>query len=315
MGRMPTFSATSTTDDVLEGVDLTGRSVLITGNSAGLGVEATRALTAHGAQVIGGVRDLERARTNLAAAGVDLDQVDLHELDLASLASARAFADSVTATAPTLDAIIANAGIMACPFGHTADGFELQFGTNHLGHFVAVNRVLPLLRDGGRVVTLSSSGHRFSNVDLDDPNFEHTPYDAWAAYGRAKTANVLFAVELDRRLRGRGTRATSLHPGGIVTELGRHLTDETMGQLIAAREGHDTTWKTVPQGAATEVWAAVVADGDTVGGRFCEDCDVASINDGSDAPNGVRSYALDPDTARALWSLSEMMVGESFPET
>ena len=310
---MPTFSATSTADDVLDGVDLSGRTILITGNSAGLGVEATRALTAHGAAVIGGVRDLGKANANLAAAGVELDRVTLHELDLASLDSVRAFTDSVTADAPDLDAIIANAGIMACPFGHTADGFETQFGTNHLGHFVAVNRLLPVLRDGGRIVTLSSSGHRRSDVDLNDPNFEHTPYDAWISYGRAKTANVLFAVELDRRLRSRGTRATAVHPGGIITELGRHLTDETMGQLIAAHEGHETVWKSVPQGAATEVWAAVAADGDEVGGRFCEDCGVAAINDNSDDLTGVRSYALDPETASALWARSEELVGESFP--
>ncbi len=310
---MPTFDATSTTDDVLAGVDLTGQTVLITGNSAGLGVEATRALCAHGASVIGGVRDRDKAHANLEAAGVDLDRVTLYELDLASLASARRFTDEVLAAAPTLDAIIGNAGIMACPFGQTADGFELQFGTNHLGHFVVVNRLLPALRDGGRVVMLTSSGHRFSDVDLADPGFATTPYDAWVAYGRAKTANVLFAVELDRRLRDRGTRAAAVHPGGIITELGRHLTEETMAQLVAARSGHETKWKTVPQGAATEVWAAVVADGEAVGGRYCEDCGVAPINDGSDAPNGVRSYALDPDTARALWTRSEDLVGEVFP--
>ncbi len=216
-------------------------------------MEATRALTAHGAAVIGGVRDLAKAEANLTEAGVDLDRVTLHRLDLASLDSVRAFTDEVLATNPTLDVIMANAGIMACPQGTTQDGFELQFGTNHLGHFVLVNRLLPALRDGGRIVILSSSGHRFSDVDLDDPNFEDTPYDAWVAYGRAKTANVLFAVELDRRLRGRGVRATALHPGGIMTELARHLTDETLGQLIEARKGHDTKFKSVPEGAATQV--------------------------------------------------------------
>ena len=312
---MPAFSATSTTDDVLEGVDLSGTSVLITGNSSGLGVEATRALTARGAQVIGGVRDPDKARKSLATAGVDAAAVSLLPLDLASLASVRSFTDAIAESAVSLDAIIANAGIMACPLGHTADGFELQFGTNHLGHFVAVNRLLGLVRDGGRIVALSSSGHRFGNVDLADPNFETTPYDAWMAYGRAKTANVLFAVELDRRLADRGIRACAVHPGSIITELGRHLTDETMGQLMAAREGHETFWKSPAQGAATEVWAAVVADGASVGGRYCEDVGVAEVNDGSDAPSGVRSYALDPDTARSLWSRSEELVGEAFPPT
>lgn len=312
---MSQFSFSSTTDDVLDGVDLTGRTICITGNSSGLGVEATRALTAHGATVVGGVRDLDRARTNLSAAGVDLDQVVLHPLDLAALESVRSFTDRVNADGRPLDVIIANAGIMACPFGHTADGFETQFGTNHLGHFVAVNRLLPLVPDGGRLVTLSSSGHRFSDVDLDDPGFERTPYDAWISYGRAKTANVLFAVELDRRLRARGIRATAVHPGGIVTELGRHLTDETLAQLVAAREGHETQWKTVPQGAATEVWAAVVADGDEVGGQYCEDCNVAPVSDDPVAPAGVRRYALDPETARALWTRSEELVGEEFPDS
>jgi NAD(P)-dependent dehydrogenase (short-subunit alcohol dehydrogenase family) len=309
---MPTFSATSTTDDVLDGVDLTGTTLLITGTSAGLGVEATRALTAHGAHVIGGVRDLAKAEANLSAAGVDLDRVALHRLDLASLASVRAFTDEVLATDPTLDVIMANAGIMACPQGTTQDGFELQFGTNHLGHFVLVNRLLAALHDGGRIVILSSAGHRRSDVDLDDPNFASTPYDAWGAYGRAKTANVLFAVELDRRLHDRGVRATAIHPGGILTELGRHLTDETMGQLIDSHADHEFTFKSVPAGAATQVWAAVVADGEDVGGRYCEDCGVAPVTD-ADASDGVRSYALDPDTARALWTRSEVLVGESFP--
>ena len=310
---MTSFGATSTTDDVLEGVDLTGSTFLVTGTSAGLGVETARALTAHGAKGIGAVRDVDKARANLGAAGVDLDRVELREVDHASLASVRAFTEALLADGPALDVIIANAGIMGCPQGTTADGFETQFGTNHLGHFVLVNRVVPLLRDGGRIVVLSSAGHRFSDVDLDDPNFERTPYDPWRSYGRAKTANVLFAVELDRRLRDRSIRATALHPGGIATELGRHLTDESLTQLIAARGNRPNVWKSVPEGAATQVWAATVAPADEIGGHFCEDCNVAPVVTDTDQVPGVMGYALDPDTARALWTRSEELVGESFP--
>ena len=309
---MTTFDATSTTDDVLHGIDLTGKTILITGTSAGLGVEATRALTAHGAHVIGAVRDPVKAATNLDAAGTDLDRVELRQLDLSSLASVRAFTDGVLADHDRIDVIIANAGIMACPQGTTTDGFETQFGTNHLGHFVLVNRLLPRLSDGGRIVTLSSAGHRLSDVDLDDPDFELTPYDAWTSYGRAKTANVLFALELDRRLRDRGIRATAVHPGGILTELGRHLTDETLGQLIDRHEGAPVEFKTIPQGAATEVWAAVVADAKAVGGRYCEDCAVAPVVEAGSPDPGVYAYALDPDRAAALWARSEELVGETF---
>jgi NAD(P)-dependent dehydrogenase (short-subunit alcohol dehydrogenase family) len=174
--------------------------------------------------------------------------------------------------------LFANAGVMACPQGCTRDGFETQIGTNHIGHFVFVNRLVPLIAHGApaRIIITSSAGHRISDVDLDDPNFTRTPYDPWIAYGRSKTANVLFAVELDRRLKSRGVRACALHPGGIQTELGRHMTPESteaMMKIIAAAGG-STRFpnKTIPQGAATQVWAGIVADADAVGGRFCEDC-------------------------------------------
>lgn len=310
---MTTFGADSTTDEVLDGRDLTGLRVLITGTSAGLGVETARALAAHGAKVTGVVRDLDKARRNLDEAGAT--GVELYPADLASLDSVRAFTDRYLADGhDRIDLLVANAGIMACPQGSTTDGFELQFGTNHLGHFVLVNRLAPLLLTGppARVVMLSSAGHRFSDVSLDDPNFEHTPYDEWVAYGRAKTANVLFAVELDRRLRDRGVRATALHPGGILTELGRHLTDASINALLESRGTSEVQFKSVPQGAATTVWAGVVADPDEVGGRFCEDCGVAPVVDDDDVTRGVRPYALDPDTAVALWQLSERMVGETF---
>jgi NAD(P)-dependent dehydrogenase (short-subunit alcohol dehydrogenase family) len=316
------FGAQSTTDDVLQGVDLSGKRILVTGASAGLGVETARALAAHGAEVVGAARDLakaERATQDIRAQAANGGRLDLVELDLANLASVRACADALLADGRPFNVIIANAGVMACPKGTTADGFETQFGTNHLGHFVFVNRIARLLKDGGRLVNLSSSGHRFSDVDLEDPNFERTPYAEFVAYGRSKTANILFAVEFDRRHRDRGVRAAAVHPGGIQTELGRHMTPQVVQQMIdninASRPGGAATfqWKTIPQGAATSVWAACVAPADDVGGRYCEDCHVAAVVDSAEFQMaGVRPYALDPDHARALWAKSEQMVGESF---
>jgi NAD(P)-dependent dehydrogenase (short-subunit alcohol dehydrogenase family) len=311
------FGAQSTTDDVLEGVDLTGKRILVTGASAGLGIETARALTAHGAKVVGAARDLEKARRVTA----HIPGVELIELDLASLASVRNAADALNAAGEPFDVVIANAGVMACPKGVTADGFETQFGTNHLGHFVFVNRIAPLIRE--RLVNLSSAGHQFADVDLEDPNFETTPYVEFVAYGRSKTANILFAVEFDRRHRDRGVRATALHPGGIQTELGRHLTPDVIQQLVEARrragrpvdqaELASFQWKTIPQGAATSVWAAVVADPGEVGGRYCEDCHVAAVTESSaGVTGGVRPYALDAERAKALWAKSEAMVGERF---
>lgn len=315
------FGATSTTEDVLAGVDLSGKRVLVTGVSAGLGVETARALTAHGAEVTGAARDLAKAERALKEAFGDLPMIDLVELDLASLASVREAADKLNADGRKFDIVIANAGVMATPPMKTADGFEMQFGTNHLGHFTFINRIASLIRDDGRVVVLASSGHRFSNVNLEDPNFETTEYTPFGAYGRSKTANVLFAVEFDRRHKWRGVRATAVHPGGIQTELSRYMTEEALNELRASMEarqaasGTEFRFKTVPQGAATSVWAAVVADGEAVGGRYCEDCNVATrvTDEEFDAASGgVRPYALDPDNAAALWAKSEEMVGETF---
>src|SRR5580700_2138086 len=322
-----TFGATSTTEDVLSGVKLHGKRILVTGVSAGLGVETARSLAAHGAHVVGTARDLNKAkaatgqvRKDAVANGGDFELV---ELDLASLNSARAAADKLLEKGEFFDVVIANAGVMATPFGHTSDGFETQFGTNHLGHFVFVNRIAPLLRSGGRLINLSSSGHRYSNVDLDDPGFERTPYEPFAAYGRSKTANILFAVAFDKRHRDRGVRAAAVHPGGIRTELGRHMDPsqlqtmiDQMNKQLAAEGGAPFEWKTVPQGAATSVWAGVVAPADEVGGHYCENCHVAKIVPDSAAisaiSEGVRGYALDPNAAEALWKKSEQLVGETF---
>ena len=321
------FGATSTTDEVLSGINLRGKRILVTGVSAGLGVETTRALAAHGADVVGAARDLKKAerataqvRRDAAAAGGSLELITL---DLASLKSVRACANDLLAKGQFLDGIIANAGVMATPFGRTADGFETQFGTNHLGHFVFVNRIAPLLQKGSRLIILSSAGHRLSNVDLDDPNFERTPYEPFVAYGRSKTANILLAVAFDRRHRGRGVRAAAVHPGVIETELGRHMDPSQIQALIQqindqlAEQGKGPfQWKSVAQGAATSVWAGVVAEAEEIGGRYCENCHVGEIAPEnvpiSGASEGVRGYALDPKNAEALWEKSEEMVGEKF---
>ncbi len=316
-----TFGATSTTDEVLEGVNLSGKRILVTGVSAGLGVETARALAAHGATVVGAARDLGKAKgatDQVRADAANGGSLELIQLDLASLASVRACADGLNAAAKPFDAVICNAGVMATPQGKTADGFETQFGTNHLGHFVLVNRIAALLKSGSRLVNLSSAGHRFSDVDLEDPNFEHTPYTEFGAYGRSKTANILFAVEFDRRHRAKGVRATAVHPGGIQTELGRYMTDAVRDALIANINASQPAgagqfaWKTIPQGAATTVWAGFKAAADEVGGKYCEDCHVAEVIDGAEIRGGVRPYALDPEHAKALWAKSEAMVGEHF---
>jgi NAD(P)-dependent dehydrogenase (short-subunit alcohol dehydrogenase family) len=271
--------------------------------------------------VVGAARNLDKASTateavwEQAAKGGGLELV---ALDLANLASVRACADGLLADGRPFDVIIANAGVMACPKGVTADGFETQFGTNHLGHFVFVNRIASLLKPGSRLVNLSSAGHRFSDVDLEDPNFEHTPYTEFGAYGRSKTANILFAVEFDRRHKANGVRATAVHPGGIHTELGRHMTPETVQAMIDSinanrpKDAPAFAWKTIPQGAATSCWAAVVAAADAVGGQYCEDCHVATLVDDPNIRSGVRGYALDSERAKALWAKSEEMVGETF---
>jgi NAD(P)-dependent dehydrogenase (short-subunit alcohol dehydrogenase family) len=321
------FGATSTTEDVLSGVNLKGKRILVTGVSAGIGVETARSLAAHGAQVVGAARDLAKAEAATSQVRKDAatggGSFELIALDLANLKSVRACADELLAKGERFDVIIANAGVMATPFGHTTDGFETQFGTNHLGHFVLVNRIASLLGTGSRLINLSSSGHRFANVDLEDPNFERTPYEPFVAYGRSKTANILFAVAFDQRHRERGIRAAAVHPGGIQTELARHMDPGHIEAMIkqineqAAAEGKGPfQFKTIPQGAATSVWAGVVAPADEIGGRYCENCHASDVVPG-DVPlgmlnEGVRAHALDRKNAEALWKKSEELVGESF---
>ncbi|MET0193175.1 MAG: SDR family NAD(P)-dependent oxidoreductase [Hyphomicrobiaceae bacterium] len=313
------FGSTSTTDEVLEGISLAGKRVLVTGVSAGLGVETARALAAHGAHVVGAVRELAKARKAIEpviSGARHGGGIELIELDLASLKSVRNCADALIDDGRPFDVVINNAGVAHPPFGRTEDGFETQFGTNHLGHFVLSNRIAPLISPGGRLVALGSAAHRFSDVDLDDLNYERTPYDPYVSYGRSKTATILFAVEFDRRHRDRGVRAVAVHPGVIRTELSRHMDaaalDASLESMNADRAASGKTafqWKTIPQGAATSAWAGFVANAEDVGGRYCENCHVAKIVHGPlDATDeGLYAYAVDPERARKLWQMSEQL--------
>ena len=316
-----TFGAKSTTDEVLEGVDLSGKRALVTGVSAGLGVETARVLAAHGAQVVGTARDLAKAEKATDVVRADARNgggLTLAELDLNSLKSVRRCADALAADGKPFDLVVANAGVMMNPFGRTEDGFELQIAANHLGHFVLVNRIAGLMRPGARLVNLSSSAHHISDVDLDDLNFERREYQAGVSYGQSKTANILFAVEFDRRHKARGVRATAVHPGTIQTELGRHLDEASTKMMLGISDetgGKPAPHvKTVPQGASTTVWAGVYAPADAVGGRYCEDCHVAEPAPQPGVFYGVAAYALDAERAKGLWARSEELVGERFPE-
>lgn len=315
-----TFGAKSTADEVLSGINLKGKRFLITGASSGIGLETARSLVSHGASVVGAVKDLAKAEPATAsvrdAASQGGGSLELINLDLASLQSVRACANKLLADGQPFDAIIANAGVMATPFGRTIDGFEVQFGTNYLGHFALINRIEPLLADNGRLVVLSSQAHRVADVDLDDPNFEQQAYDPFVAYSRSKTANSLFAVEFDRRHRDRGIRAASVMPGNSLTDLPRHFSPEDLQGLLQTVDAARTEaglppkeLKEIPQAAATSVWAAVVANKDEIGGHYLEDCAIAPIDD---TPNpfadGVRSYALDANKAKQLWAKSEELI-------
>jgi len=317
------FDRNSTSDDVLEGSDLRGKRVFITGVSSGLGLESARALAAHGAAVIGTARDLEKARRETAVvrdvAGQSGGSFDIVAMDLADLSSVRTVAESVVEDGRSLDLVIANAGIMATPFGHTTDGFELQFGTNVLGHFVLGNRLAPLMQEGARLIVLSSNAHRIADVDLDDPNFDRKPYEPWAAYGASKTADALFAVAFDARNRERGVRAASIHPGTIQTDLTRNLDPaEFQAAFKAMNDQHIALGnppfepKTIPQGAATTLWVGIVADSTIIGGKYCEDCGVGQVLENANvsafAP-GVLAYALNPERADAFWAKAVELVG------
>ena len=318
---MSEFGFESTADEVLAGKDLGGRTALITGGYSGLGQETARAMAAKGAHIILSGRDA----TKLSAAADELAtstgaRVDTLVCDLASLDSVRKAGAEACERFEKIDLLINNAGVMACDEAKTADGFEMQFGTNHLGHFLLTNLLMPLVEKGERprIVNLSSRGHHIAPVDFDDPNFENRPYDKWVSYGQSKTANVLFAVGLEERLADRGIHAYALHPGGIHTNLGRHMSEEDMQNLMerirksAEERGEEPQpFKTIPQGAATTCWAATTEELEGAGGLYCEDCHVAD-EDNEDTSGGVRSYAVDKAKADRLWSMSEEMVGQSF---
>ena len=313
---MSAFGAQSTADEVLAGHDLSGRTVFVTGGASGIGQETARAMAARGAHVVIAARDvakLENAAAEIRAT-TGSDKVETIQLDLASLASVRACAAEGKQRLERIDILINNAGVMACPLQHTADRFEMQFGTNHLGHFVLTLHLLPLIARGSgqRIVNLSSRAHHMDQVHFDDPNYERRNYDKWQSYGQSKTANVLFSVALDQRLKPKGIDVLAVHPGGIMTNLGRHLTEEDRAALMARVTASDRSfsWKTVEQGAATSCWAATAPELAGHGGVYCEDCHVAPVDDQS-ADGGVRSYAIDPGKAEQLWALSERLVGES----
>src|SRR5262245_1065938 len=308
------FGAETTAEEVAAGVDLRGKVALVTGGSSGLGQETARVLAERGAQVILTARDLPKGEAVAAAirASTGNQHVEVEELELGSLARIRGFAQRFLARHPTLHLLVNNAGVMACPAAKTADGLELQFGSNHVGHFLMTCLLAPALRRGApsRVVSVSSRGHHMSPVVFDDIQFERRPYDKWQAYGQSKTANVLFAVGLERRLGSRGVHANALHPGAIMTELARHLQAEDFQFLQNRTRG--TNFKSVEAGAATSVFAATAPELEGRGGLYLEDCHIAAVTDAPDARDGVASYALDPGNAERLWQGSENLVGERF---
>lgn len=296
--------------DVVAGHDLTGMNVIITGGTSGLGAETVRVLAAAGAQVVAAGRSRGTASLPASAGSAS---AEFEQLDLASLTSVDAF---VQRWNRPLHLLINNAGVMRTPFGRTSDGFELQFGTNHLGHFALTTGLLPALRDTGRarVVVLSSRGHRRSDVDFDDPNYLHRPYDPWEAYGQSKTANCLFAVGLSQR----GMPANAVAPGAIQTPLMRYIPQAELaerGWLDSSGNrinGPGPEWKTVEQGAATTIWAAVAPELEGVGGKYLDNCAIAEPWTGEgEVPFGFYApYALDPDHADRLWALSEKLLSE-----
>jgi NAD(P)-dependent dehydrogenase (short-subunit alcohol dehydrogenase family) len=312
-----TFGRETTTAEVLSGIDLDGRTAFVTGASGGLGAETARALAEKGASLTLAARDLEKLRGVVESirSSTGNSNVDLVELDLTSPASVRACAKGWLADHDALHLLINNAGIMACPLARTAEGYELQLATNHLGHFLLTGLLAPALLAGApaRVVNVSSAGHRLAGVDFDDLHFERREYDKWIAYGQSKSANVLFSCELDRRLRDRGVRSFALHPGVIMTELARHLSPEDIQELMSnAPADGGLEFKPVEAGAATTVYAATAPELDGRGGLYLEDCRIAERVDDEASSRGFKPHAVDPEAARRLWEVSEELVGERF---
>ncbi|WIY02312.1 SDR family NAD(P)-dependent oxidoreductase [Amycolatopsis mongoliensis] len=300
------FGATSTAAEVLAGIDLTGKLAIVTGGYSGIGLETTRALTRAGAHVVVPAR--RRATAEEALRG--FENVEIDELDLGNLDSVRAFAGRFLASGRGIDIFIGSAGIMASPETRVGPGWEAQFATNHLGHFALVNRLWPAFTPGARVVSVSSRGHHYGPVRFDDLEFRQG-YDKWLAYGQAKTANVLFAVQLDKLAREHGVRAFALHPGRILTELVRHLDRQELVDAGMVDEAGQVTGgaKTPEQGAATQVWAATSPQLDGLGGVYLEDCEIAEPAPADGGRTGVKDYAIDPVLAERLWTVSAELTG------
>jgi len=311
------FGWESTAAEVAAGVDLSGKTAVVTGGSSGLGAESARVLASRGATVVIGARDVPKAEKVAAEirSQTGNDAVTVAALELGSRGSIRTFAESVQIQHPAIQILINNAGVMACPLARIEHGYEMQLGTNHLGHFLLTGLLAPALRRGApsRIVCVSSSGHRFSTVNFEDPHYQKRPYDKWEAYGQSKTANIWHALELDRRLQKHGVRANALHPGAIMTELGRHLKPEDIETLRArASGGGGIRWKKPENGAATQVWAATAPELEGRGGLYLEDCHVAGPSRDLNAQQGYAPWGLDSDGAKRLWPVSEEMVGQKF---
>jgi NAD(P)-dependent dehydrogenase (short-subunit alcohol dehydrogenase family) len=314
------FGHGSTAEEVVAGIDLAGQTALVTGGYSGVGTETVKALVGAGARVIVAGRRPKEADTTLA----DIrDRLAVVKLDLIDPASIDECAEAVGNETGKLDIIINNAAIMANPLTRDARGFESQFATNHLGHFQLVMRLWPLVKaagDGARIITLSSLAHKRSAFQVEDPHYQRRDYEKWEAYGQAKTANALFARHLDKLAAPHGVRAFAVHPGGIITNLSRYLTEEDIAMFRARAEGNEDAgpkivWKTPEQGAATSVWAATSPQLADKGGVYCEDCDIAALTelDGSKASTGVMAHACDPVAAERLWTMSEEMTGVKWP--
>ena len=308
MTRPRGFGPSSTTDEVLVGIDLTGRTALVTGASGGLGAETARALASKRCAVTLAARDVDKAATVADSIRTKHPHaiVDVGRLELADPESVTRFVQSWTAGHDELHILVLNAGVMACPLTRTTDGFELQFATNHLGHFGLTMGLLDALRAGApaRVVSVSSGAHALSAVVFEDIHYQAREYDPWTAYGQSKTANVLFAVELDRRYRDAGVRAFAAHPGMIGTDLGRHLTRESIARIRSVAGAAGEPPKSVAQGAATAVWAATAPELAGTGGVYLADCSIAPPTEAGSP--GYASHAVDPDAARRLWEISTM---------
>jgi len=311
------FGKATTTTEVLAGISLAGKTAIVTGASGGLGAETARALAEKGAAVTLAVRDVakgEGVADSIRATTGNRD-IDLAPLDLTSPASVRAFAKGWLASHGELQLLVNNAGIMACPLARTGEGWELQFATNHLGHFLLTALLAPALRAGApaRVVNLSSAGHRFGPVDFEDIHFERRAYDKWVAYGQSKTANVLFTQELDRRLQTSDVRSYAVHPGVIMTELARHLTPDDIKELMERTPGDGgLEFKQVEAGAATSVYAATAPELEGRGGLYLEDCQIGEVKASETETSGYAPHAFDAEAAARLWQVSEEHLGERF---